>query len=685
MGGILHHQGDQRREARRRVAMGHATFTTHQKLLLRNRKFPLTRRLQLFQSLIISQMTFGMESWTLRTRAAQIGVHNSIMKLYKRLLDYKVNDHVSDDDILCTLEAPSPTILLRTARLRYLGLLYRNGGEDLWALVLQNQEWQELIWSDISWMYGQLWNSSSLPDPMASFDEWEHILNSSPSYWKKLVRRAGQHASQQHMAMHQVLKGHKRICTYLEEHGRLRRPPRTKTTTRLEEVAYGCMRCRRACRTRAGEGAHMFKVHHEINPIRALFDTTTCGHCLKCYHTPVKLGAHLKKTTECRQHLVGTGHYFVPVPGSGSRIHQAQAKAHDGLLPHQQCAGPHTDSARRDDFHHFSATLCVLLAEYLADDLAATTEEAIAGLKGVIGGADVSWSTCKLTLQHLHDELRETDFEDMQLTLKDAQSILTRLQRVEEWPFLMQHREEEPHEDLNYWEKILQEGEPWTRTTTFSRQIGADRFILHAFSGKRRMGDFEFYLRQFPVPDGMRIHVVSVDVAIDVTMGDLMREDTRAFWHGAIRHRWVLGFLGGPPCETWSRARGKAIKGRKSAPRILRCEETLWGIPSMGLREHRQVHFGNSLLMFCLECLVLLLIYGGFGLLEHPAQPDSKKEQALASIWKLPIVTFLCSFAEVELHNLDQGLFGARSRKPTRILASIRLQQWGSSGQLYRS
>ena len=665
LGGILHHQGDQRKEARRRLALGHATFTTHRKLLLRNPVFTLERRLQLFQSLILSQITFGMESWTMRTRATQEGLHNSILRLYRRLLCHGPDAHVSDDDILSELRALSPTVLLRTVRLRYLGLVYRNGGDDLWALILQDEEWKDLIWADIGWMYRQLWNCSKLPDPTINFEAWEFTITNSPGYWKRLVRRAGLHDAHQRAARHAVLCGHKRICGYLGQEGRLKRPTITQRLERHESGAYGCMKCRKACRTKAGEGAHMFKVHQEINPVRALFDTTTCSHCLRCFHTPVRLGSHLKNNPVCRQHLVGRGHFYTPVPGAGSRKHEEVVRRHDGLLPPQQCEGPQRPSDQRDDFLAHSVSLHVSLLEYIAEDRATTTDEALIGLKNVISDTAISWTTCRTTLRNLAGELREEDFEGMQITGREVQDALLRLQEEEHWPFLQNFIEARTTEDLNYYELLLQEDSPWTRTRPIHQQIGADRFILHAFSGRRRPGDFEYYLRQVAVPNGIRIHVVSLDIVIDGVLGDLMNVETRTFWLTAIKRKWVLGFLGGPPCETWSQARGKEICGRRNVPRVVREELNIWGKLSLGLRELQQVHFGNTLLLFCLEALTLLLIFGGFGLMEHPARPKDRK---LVSVWRLPIVTFLRSCAEVRMVDVDQGLFGARSRKPTTFL-----------------
>ena len=51
--------------------------------------------------------------------------------------------------------------------------------------------------------------------------------------------------------------------------------------------------------------------------------------------------------------------------------------------------------------------------------------------------------------------------------------------------------------------------------------------------------------------------------------------------------------------------------------------------------------------------------------MEHPALP---KDEALASIWHLPILRYLCSWLEFDFIELAQGLWGAVSPKPTGLL-----------------
>ena len=55
---------------------------------------------------------------------------------------------------------------------------------------------------------------------------------------------------------------------------------------------------------------------------------------------------------------------------------------------------------------------------------------------------------------------------------------------------------------------------------------------------------------------------------------------------------------------------------------------------------------------------------GVFALLEHPAKPSKPSP----SIWKLPILQLLIGHPDVRLITVRQGLFGAKSSKPTDLL-----------------
>ena len=79
-----------------------------------------------------------------------------------------------------------------------------------------------------------------------------------------------------------------------------------------------------------------------------------------------------------------------------------------------------------------------------------------------------------------------------------------------------------------------------------------------------------------------------------------------------------------------------------------------------------QIEVGNLLLCFTAEAFVRLADTGGYGVVEHPKEPED--DASLASIWKLPLFLALRQLPGVELLSISQGLLGAVSMKPTGLL-----------------
>jgi hypothetical protein len=199
------------------------------------------------------------------------------------------------------------------------------------------------------------------------------------------------------------------------------------------------------------------------------------------------------------------------------------------------------------------------------------------------------------------------------------------------------------------------------------RQWGQHRIVLHAFAGRRRKGDFQYYLDKIQAehPEGVTIHTASVDILYDLKLGDVGDKHTQEFWFDAIDCQLVIGFIGGPPCETWSRARAVQTSEMHHGPRIVRTDACLWGLDCLRIRELVQVLMGNRLLTFAFMCLLRLALVGGIGLLEHPADPEGEES---AAIWRLPILHLLRAFPGFSIFTFCQGLLGAPTPKPTTVL-----------------
>ena len=172
------------------------------------------------------------------------------------------------------------------------------------------------------------------------------------------------------------------------------------------------------------------------------------------------------------------------------------------------------------------------------------------------------------------------------------------------------------------------------------------------------------------------LHVVSVDILLIPTWGDVTRRETQQFWYHGVRQKFVVAYLAGPPCETWSRAREVASSADdRRAPRVVRDISHIWGLPALSVREVRQVLTGNELLLFSFVMLALLSGTGGCGALEHPAMPEKPTS---VSIWRTVLVNLLLRIPGFEFIPFSQGLLGARSAKPTSMLL-LNLPEMGRS------
>lgn len=158
------------------------------------------------------------------------------------------------------------------------------------------------------------------------------------------------------------------------------------------------------------------------------------------------------------------------------------------------------------------------------------------------------------------------------------------------------------------------------------------KVFAHLFSGARRTGDFKQHV------EALQAMAISVDIIFDVTWGNLLKPETFDLFVRAMNERILSGFLSGPPCETWSRARAYDEDG----PRILRSRERLQGLPFLTRRETEQVSIGNQLLGVTLRLFLVALLTGTLAILEHPACPDD--DARLPSIWYLEVIRCLLRF-----------------------------------------
>ena len=677
LGSLTHHTGHSRREMRRRIAIGNSAFNTHRRLLFQNQDLTNQKRAELFMTLVNSKISYGTETWVLGDLQSQKYFHSAILRLYKRLLKLSPDNAVQDDEVLNAAQLPAPEELLRVARLRYLGLRYRCEAITPWALLRADVQWTNLVQADLQWLWKLVANTTKLPDPIEHFAAWEYVLRYHRSYWKTLLQR-GLQLAQLHRQDDLLLRRlHHDVFAHLAHWGPIPHAPiRPHIPVERQIGHYGCMQCELRCRTKAGEGAHLFKVHGIVAKERHWITHTACEVCLKEYHSFDKLQVHLRRSTNCRAQMATRPPQPLIQPGIGSRDNNQRRAQHDDLLPTQQAEGPRQPQRPPGEVARYHEILHENLILMIFDFEGSDPADLQGRLRACIQTYAVGWTLTQITLRQVLEEFENLQDYDAGISRAELRAVLNRLAEPRAWNFLTEITYEAAEHDhlhhLDLYEQwcmdVANASTSWKPTLCCPRPLFRERVVLHAYSGRRRPGDFQWFLdalgRQHKLEG---FYVVSLDIVIDATWGDIGNQQTQKFWLDSIRSGFVIGFLSGPPCCTWSIARGKKVaNSNRKGPRVLRDREALWGFWSVSLKEKRQLYDGHLLLGFSLHAMVLLSSVQGCGALEHPAEPA---DENAASIWRLPLMQMITTLPGFQHLEFAQGLLGADSAKRTGLLA----------------
>ena len=286
----------------------------------------------------------------------------------------------------------------------------------------------------------------------------------------------------------------------------------------------------------------------------------------------------------------------------------------------------------------------------------------------------ISWTLWIASLKAIQEAIAPEDHEVLCVQPSELEQALAALCRPSTWPMFQDQDgcAEESHShmdlyDLEGWiiSLLRVHDEPWSRHTSIPRKWYCEKIVLHAFSGRRRRGDIQEFMENVQTRHPANVLItVSLDIIVNKQWGDVRSAESKTFWLSGIRDGYIVAMIAGPPCNTWSAARGHELIDRQG-PRVIRHEDTAWGDLSLRLRELCDICVGNDLLGFALLAFILLYVSNGVAIIEHPDEPADDRA---VSIWRLPLVLLLRRFPGVHLHKVLQGLFGAESPKPTGFL-----------------
>ena len=185
--------------------------------------------------------------------------------------------------------------------------------------------------------------------------------------------------------------------------------PHSNTEPSRVGQTFGCLICRRRYKNRAGEAAHMFRVHQHVAKRRRLVDTANCPACLKEYNAMEKLTAHLYYARSCRLTLLRRNYACHHVPGAGSQDDRTRRHAHDWLLPPLQAEGLHLPQQRIREENEVDTDFHLFLMETFID-----ADDAGEALRRIVDQADASpmtWTSWTSTLHFFMETLAEEDIQ----------------------------------------------------------------------------------------------------------------------------------------------------------------------------------------------------------------------------------------------------------------------------------
>ena len=635
------------RELKVKFAMAHDAITKYRPQIFSNKAMALERKRQFFHSLVLSIVGYNAAVWVPRNKRQEGQIASCFHRLYQRLAVQHFGASAMTWNrrwLLYKLGLPDATTVMTVSRLRYLGQLVFSGQPLIWGLLQRDKHWLECLQDDLAYLEFFCPEVGSFRPVQIHWQQLSEFIQSSAARWKRILRKLQARAVSMQKIDAEWLQWQQEIHDCLVEYEIV--DPVVMST---EQSVFGCLCCRKMFRNKASLAVHAFKKHGRINRARAFVTGQQCECCLKHYELHSSLINHVKRGGACFVFYQQRGIRVQAEPAVNSRAEQKQKSCQ--RLPFMQAAGPKNSDFRPMPLPPENEVLR-LQAAWSAD--LATQDAATTLLERL----RVTTLTTFLYLEEIHEAFDVWTAQlDERVSLDKRATFAAFKQRATvEWFMsgsLMAETLRESIPDFFRREAGLMKRlhVPSPRSVSYVPKVFA-----HLFSGARRKGDFQEHVER------LNAMAISVDIIFDIKWGNLLQPATFELFTRAMKEGVLCGFLSGPPCETWSRARST----QDSGPRVLRSRSRLQGLPSLTRREAEQVSIGNQLLGVTLRLFLFALITGAMAIVEHPACPDDRPD--LPSIWWLDVIRCFLRFQACAKLRVFQGLYGGLSPKPTDLL-----------------
>ena len=586
----------------------------------------LKSKVQIFSSLTMSRLTYNAHVWE-GVRANELDTwSNSLRPALYPLVKGKLHGlppYSCGVETLCgLLKLTAPLDGLHVARLRYLKRFVHACPQCLWDVLWANRcfedSWILSCQASIAWLH----KFSPKPLPLGPDDEfvvWLHCI-SVDTQWKGRVKAAAMSCLEYRLATAEQEVWQRNVDAKLHDLGlNVAFEERQKP-----EEKWECALCSMSFPSKRGLAMHAHKIHGYTKKVKYYALHETCPACLKFYHCRARLCSHLTTSHACMERLTAC---YPPLSDEKVReLDESDRLARQVLRregwwatkafqPVLQICGPHLPPVNSPE----------ALILYLKT--VGRSEEGGQAFHGLQG---------RQVNEVVHD--KPPDQEPVQIRA-----------------FVLDSPGGEFVGDGLLDHANLARGYAILHVKC--------RLFVHFFSGFRREGDLHSIIMQQTQADSSQMFIISVDLCLQKSLGDLSTASSLSFWLDKIARGFVIGAGGGPPCETFTAARFM-----DGGPPPLRDADHLCGLPALSQKQWVQVHIGMRLVRFILEILLCLSRHGGCGFCEHPQMPTWIMHLSPPSIWQMKAVRQLKRLSCISFISFDQCIFDVDYVKPTTLM-----------------
>ena len=288
--------GSLKQEIQYRVSQARATFAEGRRKVYKNPKISVRRKGHILGSTVIPKLVYGAGAWGPLNSGETRTFSGALWSFYRPLLGIGRCDAQNWDASTCfaLLGLPSPSTLLRTQRLLYLGQMLRAGPDELWAVLRADRPHALLLQADIRWLHAWTHHTTELPNPDLEWSAWVSFVQKAYGKYKGAVKRARMLDIHRHAVVAALSGLHRAlvlVCGTVEGHAQEEPPV-------LKEV---CIPCRRAFSDRLSWAGHAARKHGYRSHAYLCAQGTLCLSCGRQFSSAGRLRRHLYARPKCVQ------------------------------------------------------------------------------------------------------------------------------------------------------------------------------------------------------------------------------------------------------------------------------------------------------------------------------------------------------------------------------------------------